>query len=128
VSAEPCPVEIYQLHILLLEISPAIWRRVLVRSDSSVANLHYILQIVMGWEDAHLHRFLVHGKEYGVAKLGGVWFADDPQQVALHSLRSGTSGIGFWKSWKSCRPKKMTSPIIALRTVTFAKPYKCWDL
>ena len=27
-------VEIYQLHFLLLDISPAIWRRVWVRSDS----------------------------------------------------------------------------------------------
>ena len=43
-QSNPQPaVEIYQLHILLLEISPAIWRRVLVRSDSTIADLHYSL-------------------------------------------------------------------------------------
>ncbi len=73
--------------MLLLEISPAIWRRLLVRSDSSIAELHHTLQIAMGWEDAHLHRFVIHGKEYGVAKPGGIWFTDDPQQVPLYTLR-----------------------------------------
>jgi|TARA_B110000114_G_C14877193_1_gene311229 hypothetical protein len=31
--------EVYQLHIALREISPAIWRRVLVRSDSTIEDL-----------------------------------------------------------------------------------------
>jgi hypothetical protein len=87
VSSEPRPVEIYQFHILLLEISPSIWRRVLVRNDSSVADLHFILQIAMGWEDVHLHRFVVHGKDFGIAKIGGIGFADDPRKVALRDLR-----------------------------------------
>ena len=34
------PAEIYQLHILLLQINPPIWRRLHVRSDSSIATLH----------------------------------------------------------------------------------------
>jgi hypothetical protein len=29
------PREIYQLHIMLLKINPPIWRRILVRSDST---------------------------------------------------------------------------------------------
>lgn len=37
--------EVYQLRIALREISPAIWRRVLVRSDSTIADLHYTLQL-----------------------------------------------------------------------------------
>lgn len=60
--------EIYQFHVLLLHISPAIWRRILIRSDSSIADLHHVLQIVMGWDDTHLHRFTLHGKEYGIAQ------------------------------------------------------------
>lgn len=35
--------EVYQLHIALREISPAIWRRVLVRSDSTIEDLHYTI-------------------------------------------------------------------------------------
>jgi hypothetical protein len=45
------PVEIYQLHILLLQINPPIWRRLHVRSDSSIATLHELLQIAFDWSD-----------------------------------------------------------------------------
>ena len=48
------PAEIYQLHILLLQINPPIWRRLLVRSDSSIATLHDLLQIAFDWSDFHL--------------------------------------------------------------------------
>jgi len=48
---------VYQLRVWLREISLAIWRRLLVRSDSTIADLHYTLQIAMGWTDFHLHQF-----------------------------------------------------------------------
>jgi len=34
------PLEIYQLRVVLRETSPHIWRRFLVRSDSSIVDLH----------------------------------------------------------------------------------------
>jgi len=64
------PVEIYQLHILLLQINPPIWRRLHVRSDSSIATLHDLLQIAFDWSDFHLHRFVIRGKGYGVSRMG----------------------------------------------------------
>jgi Plasmid pRiA4b ORF-3-like protein len=82
-APEAPPVAVYQLHVWLREISPMIWRRLLVRSDTTIAALHDVLQIVMGWTDAHLHRFVIHGKDYGVAQLGGISFADDPTRVRL---------------------------------------------
>jgi hypothetical protein len=42
---------IYQLKVVLLSISPMIWRRLLVCSDSTIADLRHILQTAMGWED-----------------------------------------------------------------------------
>jgi len=80
------PPEVYQLHVWLREISPLIWRRLLVRSDSTIADLHYTLQIAMGWEGYHLHQFVIKGKRYGVPQPGGVWFVDDPRQVQLADL------------------------------------------
>ena len=53
------PVEIYQLHILLLQVNPPTWRRLHVRSDSSIATLHDLLQIAFDWSDFHLHRFVI---------------------------------------------------------------------
>ena len=77
---------VYQLLLWLREISPAIWRRLLVRSDSTIADLHYAMQIVMGWTDFHLHQFIIHGKHYGVSRAGGIWFTDDPDRVRFCDL------------------------------------------
>jgi hypothetical protein len=42
-----------------------IWRRLLVRSDSTIADLHRTLQVAFAWRDEHLHRFVIHGRLYG---------------------------------------------------------------
>ena len=76
---------VYQLRVVLRGVSPLIWRR-LVRSDSSIADLHTTLQLALGWSDEHLNRFVVHGREYGVAHPGGIWFRDDPYEVHLADL------------------------------------------
>jgi len=57
---------IYQLKVVLLGISPMIWRRLLIRSDSTIADLHHILQIAMGWSDMHLHQFVIRDEYYGL--------------------------------------------------------------
>jgi hypothetical protein len=77
---------IYQLKVVLLGISPMIWRRLLIRSDHTIADLHHILQIAMGWTDTHLHQFRIHGKKYGIARLGGISFRDNLHQVRLADL------------------------------------------
>lgn len=74
---------IYQLRVVLRDVSPLIWRRLLVRSDTSIAELHAILHAAMDWSDTHLHRFRIHGKAYGIARCGGISFADDPSRVRL---------------------------------------------
>jgi hypothetical protein len=48
---------LYQLKVTLGDIQPPIWRRIVVWEDATLAQLHRILQIVMGWEDYHLHQF-----------------------------------------------------------------------
>jgi hypothetical protein len=63
------PVDIYQFHLSIRGISPAIWRRVLMRSDSTLADVHYIIQILMGWSNFYLHQFTIHGKHYAVQRL-----------------------------------------------------------
>src|SRR5215471_971289 len=79
-------VQVYQLRIWIRHISPQIWRRLLVRSDSTIAQLHDTLQIAFGWTDDHLHRFLIRGKPYGIARSGGIGFDDNPHQVQLRDF------------------------------------------
>jgi len=56
---------VYKLLVVLGESSPKIWRRFVITANSSLYRLHKTLQIVMGWEECHLHEFLIAGKHYG---------------------------------------------------------------
>jgi hypothetical protein len=56
---------IYQIKVTLDESKPPIWRRILVPGDVTLERLHYILQIVMGWTNSHLHQFIVGELHFG---------------------------------------------------------------
>lgn len=45
-----------------------------------------MLQDAVGWTGTHLHRFLVHGREYGISYAGGIGFRDDARRVRLGDL------------------------------------------
>ena len=64
-TAKPRP-SIYQLKITLLEIEPAIWRRIQIPSTIPLCCLHDAFQAVLGWTDSHLHQFEKDGKYWGV--------------------------------------------------------------
>jgi hypothetical protein len=98
-------VSVYQFRVVLRGISPLIWRRLLLRSDQSIADLHYAIQIAMGWSDSHLHRFHIHGKDYGVAHVGGMMFDDDPEKIPLADFQFGLHErflyeYDFYDSWE----------------------------
>ncbi len=48
---------IYQFKITLLNITPSIWRRILVPDNYSFWDFHVAIQDSMGWTDSHLHAF-----------------------------------------------------------------------
>jgi hypothetical protein len=55
---------IYQIKITLKGSKPPIWRRVLISSETTLDDLHHIIQKAMGWYGGHLHAFSIHGREY----------------------------------------------------------------
>lgn len=57
---------IYQLHIELLYLEPAIWRRILVPATIKLPKLHVALLWTMGWAGGHLHEFVVGHDHYGI--------------------------------------------------------------
>ena len=61
VKRKPTPKDekVLQLKITLAGSKPPIWRRVKVRESMNLGELHRVVQIVMGWEDCHLHLFQV---------------------------------------------------------------------
>ena len=64
-------------------INPIICRRLVVSADNTLADLHYVIQIAFSWTDYHLHGFRIHGKEFGIPRLGGPWYSQDARRVRL---------------------------------------------
>ena len=77
--------KIYQLKITLKDIRPPIWRRVQV-SDCSLALLHEIIQVVMGWDDEHLYSFEVGETEYSDPRGSGELDMEDASRARLSRL------------------------------------------
>jgi hypothetical protein len=57
---------LFQLKVTLQEVEPAVWRRIQVWEETTLSQLHVILQIVMRWEDYHLHEFTIGSRLYSV--------------------------------------------------------------
>lgn len=74
-----------QLKITLRDVSPAIWRRVLVPSELTLLELHHVIQITMGWEDYHLHDFTINRRRYAVPDPEDI---DDPIDERESRLKS----------------------------------------
>jgi hypothetical protein len=56
---------VVDLRLELLHASSPVWRALRVPGDLRLDDLHHAIQVVMGWEDYHLHCFDVGGREYG---------------------------------------------------------------
>ena len=65
-------VVVYELEITLENIRPPIWRRVQVEAEITMAELHEVIQITMGWRGTRIHLYTVGGEIIGApdARLG----------------------------------------------------------
>jgi Plasmid pRiA4b ORF-3-like protein len=104
-TQQPQSAAIYQLRLVLTGISPMIWRRLLISSESSIAQLHEYIQICFDWNNEHLHCFRIQGKNYGIAYLGGMSFDDDAHDVRLsrfhlHPHESFHYDYDFLANWR----------------------------
>jgi hypothetical protein len=84
-----------QLKISLVESKPLIWRRVIVPESLTLADLHRVIQIVMGWENSHLHEFKVSGERYTEFEEDIQSGAGDSTAVTLRSVNLNREGQIF---------------------------------
>ena len=85
---------IYQLKITMMNIEPPIWRRVLVDGESSLGDLHFLFQIVMGWTNSHGHEFRIGDSCYGTDDPGFDEFSEDLQDEELFTLEQAAPFVG----------------------------------
>jgi hypothetical protein len=105
---------VLQLRIRLEDITPIIWRRVLVPGGVHLSKFHDMIQMTMGWTDSHLHSFTIGGQLYGMH------FDDWPEEEIdettvklLHAVgdqRRFTYEYDFGDSW--------THEVVVERTTT----------
>lgn len=117
-TAEPWDAEsalILQLKLRLIDISPMIWRRVLVAASMTLEDLHGVFQVTMGWRSLHLYRFRIHAVHHGSWELGG-----EPPDRTLGSFKFRCGDrfayeydmIDFWQhevrieGWHEAQPAK----------------------
>lgn len=99
-------VQIYQIKVTLKGSKPPIWRRIQVPCNITLAELHRILQAVMGWWDYHLHQFIVGRTYYGVPHPDYYDYMEmrDESQVRLNQIADKGSKFvyeyDFGDSWE----------------------------
>jgi hypothetical protein len=49
--------QVIRLKITLNGLRPPVWRRIEVFADTTLAELHFVIQAAMGWENCHLFAF-----------------------------------------------------------------------
>lgn len=89
---------VYQFKITLLDIKPAIWRRIQV-PDCTLSDLHEYIQAAFGWENCHLHQFEIDGVQYSQPAPDGDDFDmdfEDETDVPLSKLLPKSSRKARW--------------------------------
>jgi len=86
---------IYQLKVTLAGIEPPIWRRIQVPAYVTLARLHDVLQVVMGWWDYHLHEFIVGEDHYGVPHPDYMSEMKDERRARLHQIAAEGSRFAY---------------------------------
>ena len=95
---------VYQIKVTLKGSKPPIWRRMQVTSETTLAQLHRILQRVMGWEGYHLYQFVVGGMAYGDPSMLEEMEGEDARKATLATLVRGEKSkilyeYDFGDSW-----------------------------
>jgi len=79
-------VSIYQLKVTLKGSKPPIWRRVQVKDNIRLGDLHGVIQCVMGWDGGHLHQFIHKGQYFGAPSDDDGDSVTDEDKVRLSDL------------------------------------------
>jgi Plasmid pRiA4b ORF-3-like protein len=104
-AVAPAGDAVYQVKITLRGAKPPIWRRLRLPAAITLAQLHQVIQVAFGWEDAHLHAFEVGGRRYSRPDFELWDEAADEGKARLRDLaaRAGTrlgDTYDFGDSWE----------------------------
>ena len=73
----------FQFLIALLGVDPLVWRRICVPGAYSFWDLHVAIQDAMGWQDYHLHEFILNDPGSGEQVRIGMLYDEDPEGIEI---------------------------------------------
>ncbi len=95
-----------QFKITLKDSNPLIWRTLQVEDTYRMDRFHQVIQIVMGWQNAHLHEFSINNKSLGILLDDGFDLGETEDETKFFlkdfSLRKGGKFVyiyDFGDSW-----------------------------
>jgi hypothetical protein len=97
---------VYRMKATLLGTDPPVWRHVQVDGEFTLGAFHCFLQDVFGWEDMHLHQFVLNGECYmdrlqSRQSPGEIW--DEDIAMCFLNLKKGQRIVyeyDFGDGWK----------------------------
>ncbi|MBN1612671.1 MAG: plasmid pRiA4b ORF-3 family protein [Polyangiaceae bacterium] len=78
---------VYELHVRLRDIEPPIWRTLEIPGSATLEDVHYAIQVAMGWQNSHLHQFTIGKHRYGMVHLDEVDELGDLEDERAHLLQ-----------------------------------------
>ena len=135
----------FQLKVTLLDIRPAIWRRLLVPAAIKLPKLHAVLQIAFGWTNSHLHAFRIGDEAYETYypeswedPLGNGERHDESKFRLCHLLHAKGDRLiyeyDFGDSWQhdvrveKILPSERSTPVTCVAGARAAPPEDCGSI
>ena len=84
----------FELDVRLRGVEPAIWRTLEVPGSLSMEDVHFAIQVAMGWTNSHLHEFDIAGTHYGMVDVDEAAELEDERAYSLEDfVPSGSSFV-----------------------------------
>jgi hypothetical protein len=78
---------VLQVRITLAGVTdPPVWRQVLIPAGYALDRVHAVIQASMGWQNSHLHEFMIGDRRYGPSDPDEGYQANDETQFRLGDL------------------------------------------
>ncbi len=94
----------FQLHVTLSGIAPAVWRELRIPAALTLGQVHEVLQVAFGWQNSHLHDFLVGDVRLGMTDVEDELFVVDEHAAPLGAIAKVTGTFiyryDFGDDWK----------------------------
>jgi Plasmid pRiA4b ORF-3-like protein len=107
---------IIRVSITLLDVDPAIWRRIEAPANVTLEGLHDVIQVVMGWADHHLHHFQVGSLRYGAPTPDDIDIQDGRKLKLSRLIDDGERAFeyvyDYGDEWRCVVVLEATAPMI----------------